>query len=143
MLYREAGQFKTSYAEDQQVFAIRQDRIAVMALLVVAFVVVPLVANQYWLSAILTPLLIFMRWARTKTAAAVSAPFILLNSASGLAGNLSATKSFPAFAWALVAAVVAGGTIGSWLGSRRLAHGVIKRLLSVVLTIAGLKLIFT
>lgn len=91
----------------------------------------------------LTPLLIFMRWARTKTAAAVSAPFILLNSASGLAGNLSATKSFPAFAWALVAAVVAGGTIGSWLGSRRLAHGVIKRLLSVVLTIAGLKLIFT
>ncbi|MDH5255049.1 MAG: sulfite exporter TauE/SafE family protein, partial [Gammaproteobacteria bacterium] len=41
----------------------------------------------------LTPLLIFMRWARTRTAAAVSAPFILLNSVSGLAGNFSATKS--------------------------------------------------
>ncbi|MBN8281459.1 MAG: sulfite exporter TauE/SafE family protein [Gammaproteobacteria bacterium] len=91
----------------------------------------------------LTPLLIFMRWARTKNAAAVSAPFILLNSASGLAGNLSATRSFPAFAWALVAAVVIGGTIGSWFGSRRLPHTAIKRLLSVVLTIAGFKLVFT
>jgi len=77
MLYREAGQFKTSYAEDQQVFAIRQDRIAVIALLVFAFVVVPLVANQYWLSAILTPLLIF----------ALAA--IGLNILTGYAGQLS------------------------------------------------------
>jgi branched-chain amino acid transport system permease protein len=59
MLYREAGQFKSTYAEDQQIFPIRQDRFAVAALLVVAFIVVPLVANQYWLSAILTPFLIF------------------------------------------------------------------------------------
>lgn len=59
MLYREAGQFKSTYAEDQQIFPIRQDRIAVFALLLVAFVAVPLTANQYWLSAILTPFLIF------------------------------------------------------------------------------------
>ena len=59
MLYREAGQFKTTYASDQQVFPIRQDRIGVAAVLVVAFVVVPLIGNQYWLSAILTPFLIF------------------------------------------------------------------------------------
>lgn len=91
----------------------------------------------------LTPLLIFMRWARTKSAAAVSAPFILLNSASGLAGNFSATKSFPTFGWALVAAVVVGGTVGSWFGSRRLPNTAIKRLLAIVLTIAGFKLIFT
>lgn len=91
----------------------------------------------------LTPLLIFMHWARTKSAAAVSALFILLNSASGLAGNFSATKSFPPFAWALVIAVVIGGTIGSHFGSQRLPHMAIKRLLAVVLTIAGFKLIFT
>lgn len=91
----------------------------------------------------LTPLLILMRWARTKSAAAVSAPFILLNSASGLAGNISATKSFPAFAWALVLAAVLGGTIGSYFGSRRLPHTAIKRLLAIVLTIAGFKLILT
>jgi len=59
MLYREAGQFKSTYAEDQQIFPIRQDRIAIAALLAVAFVGVPLLANQYWLSAILTPFLIF------------------------------------------------------------------------------------
>jgi branched-chain amino acid transport system permease protein len=59
MLYREAGQFKSTYAEDQQIFPIRQDRIAVALLLAFAFVVVPMVANQYWLSAILTPFLIF------------------------------------------------------------------------------------
>ncbi|HEX8009970.1 MAG TPA: branched-chain amino acid ABC transporter permease [Casimicrobiaceae bacterium] len=59
MLYREAGQFKTTYAEDQQIFPIRQDRIAVGLLVVLAYLVVPLIANEYWLSAILVPLLIF------------------------------------------------------------------------------------
>ncbi len=91
----------------------------------------------------LTPLLIFLRWGRTKTAAAVSAPFILLNSASGLAGNISATRNFPDFAWALVIAAVIGGTLGSYFGSRRLPQLAIKRLLAIVLTIAGFKLILT
>ncbi|HEX5863181.1 MAG TPA: branched-chain amino acid ABC transporter permease [Casimicrobiaceae bacterium] len=59
MLYREAGQFKATYAGDQQIFPIRQDRIAVAILLGFAFLVVPLIANEYWLSAILVPLLIF------------------------------------------------------------------------------------
>jgi branched-chain amino acid transport system permease protein len=59
MLYREAGQFKASYAEDQQIFPIRQDRIGVAVLVAFAFLVVPLIANEYWLSAILVPLLIF------------------------------------------------------------------------------------
>ncbi len=59
MLYREAGQFKTSYVEDQQIFPIRQDRIAVALLLAFAFLVVPLTANEYWMSAILMPVLIF------------------------------------------------------------------------------------
>jgi hypothetical protein len=91
----------------------------------------------------LTPLLIFLRWGRTKTAAAVSAPFILLNSASGLAGTISATRNFPDFAWALVIAAVIGGTLGSYFGSRRLPQLAIKRLLAIVLTIAGFKLILT
>jgi branched-chain amino acid transport system permease protein len=77
MLYREAGQFKSSYAADQQIFPIRQDRIAVVALLVVAFVIVPMIANQYWLSAILLPFLIF------------SLAAIGLNLLTGYAGQLS------------------------------------------------------
>jgi uncharacterized protein len=91
----------------------------------------------------LTPLVILMGWARTKTASAVSALFILVNSVSGLAGNLSATKYFPAFAWSFVASALVCGTAGSYLGSRKFSPVIIKRLLAVVLAIAGLKLIFT
>ena len=58
MLYREAGQFRSTYAEDQQIFPIRQDRIAMALLLLVAFVAVPLFGDQYWLSAIITPFLV-------------------------------------------------------------------------------------
>ena len=91
----------------------------------------------------LTPLLLIMRWAKTKNAAAVSALFILVNSASGLLGNLSSTRRFPVFAIALAVAAIVGGTAGSYYGSRRFDHTLIKRLLAVVLLIAGVKLIFT
>ena len=58
MLYRENGQFKTSYRADQQIFPILQDRIAIGALLAVAFVAVPLLADDYFFQAILIPFLI-------------------------------------------------------------------------------------
>src|SRR5687767_6755618 len=58
MFYRLAGQFKSSYAADQQIFPIRQDRLFVVGLMVFAFVVVPFFANDYWLGAILIPFLI-------------------------------------------------------------------------------------
>jgi len=58
MLYRENGQFKTTYRADQQIFPILQDRIVLAALLVVAFVVVPFIADEYLLRAILIPFLI-------------------------------------------------------------------------------------
>ena len=91
----------------------------------------------------LTPLMIFMKWARTKTASAVSAAFILVNSISGLMGNVSSTKQLPLFAIPLAIAAVAGGSVGSYFGSRRFDPVVIKRLLGVVLLIAGIKLILT
>ncbi|MDQ6764813.1 MAG: sulfite exporter TauE/SafE family protein [Verrucomicrobiota bacterium] len=91
----------------------------------------------------LTPLLIFMHWARTKTASALSVVFILVNSLAGLLGNFTATKMFPSFAWPFAVAAVLGGGVGSYLGSNRFPVAMIKRLLAIVLTIAGLKLIFT
>lgn len=91
----------------------------------------------------LTPLLLFMHWARAKSAAAVSALFILVNSVSGLLGNLSSTKNFPKYAAALAIAAVVGGAAGSYFGSKRFDSATIKRLLAVVLLIAGAKLIFT
>jgi branched-chain amino acid transport system permease protein len=58
MFYRENGQFKTSYRADQQIFPVRQDRIAVTILLALAFVAVPMLASEYLLRAILIPFLI-------------------------------------------------------------------------------------
>ncbi|MFM2057052.1 MAG: hypothetical protein RLY71_1437, partial [Pseudomonadota bacterium] len=58
MFYRENGQFKTSYSSDQQIFAIRQDRLGILLLLAFAALVVPLVAPEYLFRAILIPFLI-------------------------------------------------------------------------------------
>ncbi|MCB1490420.1 MAG: branched-chain amino acid ABC transporter permease [Rhodobiaceae bacterium] len=59
MLYRESGDFKTTYAADQAIFPIRQDRWFVAAMLVVAFGVIPFFVNDYWANAVLVPLLIY------------------------------------------------------------------------------------
>ena len=91
----------------------------------------------------LTPLLLVMGWAQPKNAAAVSALFILMNSASGLAGNFASTRQLPSEIGVLLLVVLAGGLAGSWLGARRLPAQGIKRLLAVVLVIAGLKLLLT
>ncbi len=77
MLYREAGQFKTSYAADQAIFPIVQDRWFVFALLLIAFLVVPFIANEYWLQAVIIPFLVF------------SMAAIGLNLLTGYAGQLS------------------------------------------------------
>ena len=58
MLYRENGQFKTSYRADQRMFALRQDRLAMLVLMALAFVAVPLAAPEYLLRGILVPFLI-------------------------------------------------------------------------------------
>ena len=87
MFYREAGQFRTTYAADQQIFPIRQDRIGVAVILVIAFLVIPLASVMpgiagaidfnYWYSGILIPFLIF------------SLAALGLNILTGYAGQLS------------------------------------------------------
>ena len=59
MLYRETGQFKASYQDDQALFPIDQDRYVIFGILFVTFVVVPFLINEYWLNAILLPFLIY------------------------------------------------------------------------------------
>ena len=58
MLYRENGQFKTTYRADQQIFAIAQDRVGIWLLLAFALFAVPLMADEYVFRAILIPFLI-------------------------------------------------------------------------------------
>src|SRR2546422_8820755 len=73
----------------------------------------------------LTPLLLFCGWAQIRQAAAVSALFILVNSMGGLVGYFTATGSIPTLGIYLAVPAIVGGTIGSYLGSRRLpARGI-------------------
>jgi uncharacterized membrane protein YfcA len=91
----------------------------------------------------LTPLLLLANWAETKQAAGISAMFILVNSIAGLLGSYAQIQSLPPNIWLWVAAAAVGGIIGSTLGSRYFAIITLRRILSVVLVIAGVKLIFT
>ncbi|MBV0913743.1 branched-chain amino acid ABC transporter permease [Anianabacter salinae] len=59
MLYREAGDFKTSYKDDAQTFPIKFDRYRYYAVLLVGLAVVPFVINDYWVNAIFLPFLIY------------------------------------------------------------------------------------
>src|SRR3982750_4469999 len=77
MLYREAGQYKTSYAADMAMFPVLQDRIGMIVVIAIAFVAIPLLASPYLFSAILIPCLIL----------ALAA--IGLNILTGYAGQLS------------------------------------------------------
>ena len=77
MFYREAGQFKASYQADTAIFPIRQDRIAIAVILLVAFIVVPLTATPYMFTGILIPFLI------------LSLAALGLNILTGYAGQLS------------------------------------------------------
>jgi uncharacterized membrane protein YfcA len=91
----------------------------------------------------LSPLVLFMGWAGARQAAAVSAMFILVNSVSGLLGQLAAVRTLPSYLLFWAVAVVAGGWVGATYGSERLPTTALRRALAAVLVIAGLKLIFT
>jgi len=116
VIYREAGQFKNTYASDQAIFPIVQDRWIVLALLVAAFCV-PLVATEYWLQAVLIPFLVY------------SLAALGLNLLTGYAGQLSlGTGGFMAvgayasailtqkFGIPFAAAVVFGGVVSGVIG---------------------------
>ena len=91
----------------------------------------------------LSPLLLFLGWADVRKTAGVSVAFILVNSAAGLLGHLASVKNVPQeIVWWAPAALV-GGLIGSELGSRRLAPLTMRRLLAIVLVIAGVKMLLT
>jgi len=77
MIYREAGDFKTTYAEDGQTFPIKFERWGYYAVLAVAFGIIPLIIDDYWANAVLVPFLIY----------AIAA--IGLNLLTGYCGQLS------------------------------------------------------
>ncbi len=91
----------------------------------------------------LSPLLLFMGWAETRQSSGLSAAFILVNSIAGLLGNVSSVGALPASIFIFAPAAIIGGFIGAEYGSKHIAGANLRRLLAVVLIIAGLKLIIT
>ena len=89
----------------------------------------------------LSPLLLYMGWSETRATSAVAAPFILVNSVAGLLGHLSSVAQLPVNLPIWGVAAVVGGWIGASYGSKRAPPPVLRRLLSVVLIVAGAKLI--
>ncbi len=89
----------------------------------------------------LSPLLLFFRWAGPRESAGISSAFILVNSAAGILGHGSRMSILPDAVSLWAPAAVAGGILGSWLGSRKFSNMTIRRLLAVVLAFAGIKFI--
>jgi len=90
---------------------------------------------------LLSPILLLFRWADIKQTAALAAPFILVNSLSGLAGLMSRHLVFPDKIMWWVLATLIGGLLGSYWGSHRFNSVVLKYLLATVLLFAAGKLL--
>lgn len=90
----------------------------------------------------LSPILLFFRWADPRQASGITAPFILLNSVAGLAGNLVVLKSLPAELPWFATAALTGGFVGTQIGMSWASGVLLQRLLGVVLLVAGLKFLW-
>jgi len=89
----------------------------------------------------LTPTLLALNAASVKQIAAVTAPFILVNSLAGLAGGLISGRALPSVSLPVIAAAVIGGAIGAHLGAFRLPVRSLQLLMAAVLAIASVKLL--
>ena len=91
---------------------------------------------------ILSPLLLLFGWALMKTTAGVSAAFIFVNSAAGLAGLFTSNQLFlhPELPWWALF-VLTGGVVGSYTGSRYLSGRQVQWILAAVLLTASVKLL--
>jgi uncharacterized protein len=87
----------------------------------------------------LSPLLLFFGWAGTRQVSGITAPFILVNSIAGLAGNLLALKWLPSELPYFVIAALLGALIGTQIGIGWASTVMLQRLLGVVLLVAALK----
>lgn len=92
---------------------------------------------------ILSPVILLMHWGKMKEAAAVSALFIWVNSASGMGGQLSSGVIIEPQAFILVGIAVIGGFLGAYLGSKKFNNRFLRYILAFVLAIACLKLFTT
>lgn len=94
----------------------------------------------------LAPALHFLRWGSAKQIAAAASLFILINSLSGIVGQILKQHQADVMIsvkshLVLLLAVVVGGQIGSWLGASRLSHEWIKKGTGLLILYAAIQLI--
>ncbi len=94
----------------------------------------------------LAPIIYFLHLAPARTVAGITSGFILVNSISGLAGQMMKAGDYSPMegwfqAWPLFIAVVIGGQIGSRLGVYKLSEAWIKRLTAVLMLYVAIRLI--
>ena len=89
---------------------------------------------------ILTPVILLLHWGQMKEAAAVSALFIWVNSASGLFGQFTSGVTLTSQSYVLVAIALVGGFFGSYYGSKKFNNQSLRYLLAIILIIASVKL---
>ena len=92
---------------------------------------------------ILTPIILLLHWGKMKEAAAVSALFIWVNSASALIGQLITGVRLNSESFVLVAIALVGGVLGGYLGSKKINNQNLRYILAFVIIIACFKLFFT
>lgn len=88
----------------------------------------------------LTPLLLWFGWVATRNAAAVTAPFVLVNSVSGLSGQTVLLGNLPPALPLWLGAVALGAMLGTWMGTRWFTVEALRRALGVVLLVAAAKM---
>lgn len=89
---------------------------------------------------ILSPVILLLNWGKVKDAAAVSALFIWVNSAAGMAGQLEKGIELSNESWVFVSIAVIGGFFGGYLGSVKMNNTAVRYLLAFVLLLASIKL---
>ncbi|NRA12852.1 MAG: sulfite exporter TauE/SafE family protein [Crocinitomicaceae bacterium] len=91
---------------------------------------------------ILSPIILLFKWGSMKEAAAISALFIWVNSAAGMAGQINSGIQLNSDACIFVGLAVIGGFIGGWVGSKKMNNRALRYLLAFVLVLASVKLVF-
>jgi uncharacterized membrane protein YfcA len=94
----------------------------------------------------LAPVLYVLGWGNPRQIAAAASFFILVNSLAGLTGQMmkngeSTVAESWLSAWPLYLAVLAGGQIGSHLGSRRLPATWVRRITALLVFYVSVRLL--
>lgn len=89
---------------------------------------------------ILSPVILLLNWGKVKEAAAVSALFIWVNSAAGMAGQLEKGVELSTESWIYALIAIIGGFFGGYIGSVKMNNTAVRYLLAFVLLLASVKL---